>query len=119
MTKRSWRRPVGFLLLLPLAATLVGGLLETAGCDYDCGDQGGRGYFILLLLCTPVAAFGLLLVGVRGLPSKLVAAGAAACVLLLAGVTVAAGVDGVAMLALAGGLGADGVRRCLCAPASG
>ena len=57
MTKPRWRPSVGILLLLPLAATLAGGFVESMSCDVDCGDQG-RGYFILALICTPPAALG-------------------------------------------------------------
>ena len=93
----SLRRVAGGLLVLPLAATLAAGFVAGTRCDVDCGDQG-RGYFILLLLCTPVAAIGVLMIGLRGLPSKLTATVVALCVLLLAGVAVAATVDGVRKL---------------------
>ena len=93
----SARRVAGGLLVLPLAATLVAGFVAGTDCDVDCGDQG-RGYFILMLLCTPLAALGILLIGVRGLPSKLTAAIVALCLLVLLGVAVAAGVDGLRKL---------------------
>jgi heme/copper-type cytochrome/quinol oxidase subunit 3 len=86
-------RPMG-----ALAASFV----FTASCDYDCGDQGGRGLFVLVLLCTPVAALGVLLLAAgrsdrrgRRWPVRLALATVALCTLLLAGSTVAAAVAGV------------------------
>jgi hypothetical protein len=94
MTKPRWRRSTGVLLLLPLGATLAGGFVEGTSCDFDCGDQG-RGYFILALICTPLAALGVRLLGVRGLLSKSIAVAVLLVTLVLAGVAIAAGAEGI------------------------
>jgi hypothetical protein len=101
-------RALGVLLLLPLAATLVGSVIWSTSCDYDCGDQGGKGLFILLLLCTPLAAAGVLALAAAGRRSPaldrrvLVRLGRRAvltpvllCALLLTGTAVAALAGGV------------------------
>ena len=80
--------------MLPLAATLAGGFVESMSCDVDCGDRG-RGYFILALICTPPAALGVWLLGVRGLLSKSIAAAVLLFTLVLAGVAIAAGAEGI------------------------
>jgi hypothetical protein len=56
---RRWRRPIGALLLLPLAAVLVDGLLRQNGCDLAaCGDEA-RGTYVLMLGTAAPAAIGL------------------------------------------------------------
>jgi hypothetical protein len=106
-------RPLGLLLVLPLAGTIASSLAFSATCDYDCGDMGGRGLFVLLLLCTPPAAAGVLVLAAtsernptRGLRSVLVrltsraaVATVVLCVVVLAGAAIAAGVAGVTELA--------------------
>ncbi len=52
---------LGILLVLPLVAAVAWSFGFTTTCEYDCGDQGGRGLFLLVLLCTPPAAVGVLL----------------------------------------------------------
>ena len=80
--------------MLPLAATLAGGFVEGTSCDVDCGDRS-RGYFILAMLCTPLAALGVRLLGARSLLSKLIAAAVLFFTLVLAGVAIAAGAEGI------------------------
>jgi hypothetical protein len=96
---RRWPRPVGVLLLLPLIGALAGSVVFTAGCDYDCGDMGGRGLLVLVLLCTPPAAVGVLVLatigsagrpGVRRLAHGLLVAAVLLCVLVLSGFAIAA-----------------------------
>jgi hypothetical protein len=60
------RRWLGFGLMLPLAVVLAESVRFGLTCDYDCGDSGARGLFMLLLLCTPPAAMGLLLAAPAG-----------------------------------------------------
>jgi len=52
------------LLLVGLVATLwLSSLLFFQyDCDYDCGDQGGRGVFLFLTLTSPCGAFGAVLI---------------------------------------------------------
>jgi hypothetical protein len=50
---RRARAAIGAGLLVPLAATLAGSVGFAASCEYDCGDQGGRGLLVLTFLCTP------------------------------------------------------------------
>jgi hypothetical protein len=58
---RHWLRPVGVLLLLPLAAVLGDGTIKQAGCDLSqCGDEA-RGTFVLMVATAAPAATGLLL----------------------------------------------------------
>jgi hypothetical protein len=64
MTAR--RRRLGFALMLPLALVLTESVRFGMTCDYDCGDSGGRGLFMLLLLCTPPAAVGVLVAAPAG-----------------------------------------------------
>ena len=59
--QNRWLRPLGLLLLVPLAGALGWSVLFATQCEVDCGDAGGRGLFLLVLLCTPPAALGLLL----------------------------------------------------------
>jgi hypothetical protein len=101
--QNRWLRPLGLLLLVPLAGALGWSALFETQCSYDCGDAGGRGLFLLVLVCTPPAALGLLLLvatsgrhagpGSRRAFRGLVVAPVALCTLVLAGSTVAAGVQ--------------------------
>lgn len=55
----SLRRVVGLLLIVVVAALGVYALLFFQfGCEYDCGDSGGRGVFLLVTLTSPVAVVG-------------------------------------------------------------
>jgi MFS family permease len=94
-------------LLLPLAGALAGSVVFTASCDYDCGDMGGRGLFVLVLLCTPFAAAGILVLAptagrwsgrMARVATKLVVAAVASCTLILTGAALAAGVEGAHQL---------------------
>jgi hypothetical protein len=58
-------RAIGVLLLLPLAGAFLFAFVGGTGCDYDCSDQG-KGVFILVLLCTPLAAAGVLALAAAG-----------------------------------------------------
>jgi hypothetical protein len=107
---RVYRRSVaalGILLVLPLAAAIVAVVELSFSCDYDCGDSGGRGLFLLVLLCTPPAAVGLLLVtmsagrqmqGLTRLLGRLIAALVVVCTLVLAGAAIASLAEGVSEL---------------------
>jgi hypothetical protein len=93
---------LGVLLLLPLAGALAGSIAFTASCDHDCGDMGGRGLFILVLLCTPPAALGLLAIArttsgsaAGCLAGRAVVAVILLCTLTLAGSAIAAGIEGL------------------------
>lgn len=98
-----WLRPLGLLMLVPLAGALGWSVLFEAQCDYDCGDAGGRGLFLLVLVCTPPAALGVLLLVAtsrrpagprsRRLFRGLVVAPVVLCTLVLAGSTAGAGLE--------------------------
>jgi hypothetical protein len=89
---------LGILLLLPLVVAVVWSFGFTATCEYDCGDMGGRGLFLLVLLCTPPAAVGLLMLaplGAQRWPRAirgLVGAVVVFCTLMLVAVAIAASV---------------------------
>jgi hypothetical protein len=107
---QGYRRGVaglGILLVLPLVAVVVSAVGFMSTCDYDCGDAGGRGLFLLVLLCTPPAAVGVLLVALTGvrqkhrlttLVSSLIAAGVVLCTVVLAGAAIASLAEGVSEL---------------------
>jgi hypothetical protein len=61
MNRVTGHRWLGAVLMLPLAVVFAESIRFGVTCDYDCGDAGGRGLFLLLLLCTPPAAVGVLL----------------------------------------------------------
>jgi hypothetical protein len=95
---------LGILLVLPLVVAVAWSFGFTATCEYDCGDMGGRGLFLLVLLCTPPAAVGLLMLAplggqpwsraIRGLVGAVVMF----CTLVLVGVAIAASVAAVDQL---------------------
>ena len=101
---RHWLRPLGLLLLAPLAVVLFRSVFLTGGCDIDCGDQN-RSNFVVLLLCTPFAAVGVLLLMTTARPqgsgramravNRLGVAAVAICVVLLTGAAIAAGAAGI------------------------
>jgi hypothetical protein len=100
------RRLIGLALLAPLAAAAAWGLQTWFACDGpNCGDTV-QGAFVLVLLTTPVAAAGVLALAwdlPRGhrlprLLGRLLLAGVALCVLVLAGAAVAAFVDAIGKL---------------------
>lgn len=101
---RYWLRPLGLLLLAPLAVVLFRSVFLTGGCDVDCGDEN-RSNFVVLLMCTPLAALGVLLLMTTARPegsgrvmrivNRLGVAAVVVCVVLLAGAAIAAGVAGV------------------------
>jgi hypothetical protein len=101
---------LGLLLVLPLVGALTASVQFTATCDYDCGDMGGRGLFVLVLLCTPPAAVGLFVLatmrsadptGLQRLARRLLIAAVLFCVLVLSGFAIAADIG--ALNRLAGG----------------
>jgi hypothetical protein len=61
------KRPLIGLLLVALvgALWLYGLVFFGVSCRDDCGDQGGRGVFLLLTLASPLGLYGALL-AVRG-----------------------------------------------------
>jgi hypothetical protein len=71
---RRWLRPVGVLLLLPLAGAVLAGFVDSTQCEIECGDRG-KGWFILWLLCTPPAAAGVLALAATAKPGRPRAAG--------------------------------------------
>jgi hypothetical protein len=95
---------LGILLVLPLVVAVAWSFGFMATCEYDCGDMGGRGLFLLVLLCTPPAAVGLLMLAplggqrwpraIRGLVGAVVVF----CTLVLVGVAIAASVAAVNQL---------------------
>jgi hypothetical protein len=98
---------LGILLVLPLLVAVAWSFGFTATCEYDCGDMGGRGLFLLVLLCTPPAAVGVLLLAradghrshrLARLVSRLIAAGVVLCTLVLVGAAIAALAEGVTQL---------------------
>jgi hypothetical protein len=104
---RTYRRAVaslGILLLLPLVGAVVWSFSFTATCEYDCGDMGGRGLFLLVLLCTPPAAVGVLMLatadGQRShrlvrLVTGLIMGGVVLCTLVLVICAIAALAEGI------------------------
>jgi hypothetical protein len=107
---RTYRRAVaslGILLLLPLVGAVVWSFSFTASCEYDCGDMGGRGLFLLVLLCTPPAAVGVLMLatadGQRShrlvrLVTGLIMGGVVLCTLVLVICAIAALAEGITEL---------------------
>jgi hypothetical protein len=107
---RTYRRAaasLGILLLLPLVVAVVWSFSFTASCDYDCGDMGGRGLFLLVLLCTPPAAVGVLMLatadGQRShrlvkLVTGLIVGGVVLCTLVLVICAIAALAEGITEL---------------------
>jgi hypothetical protein len=107
---RTYRRAVaslGILLLLPLVGAVVWSFSFTATCEYDCGDMGGRGLFLLVLLCTPPAAVGVLMLatadGQRShrlvrLVTGLIMGGVVLCTLVLVICAIAALAEGITEL---------------------
>jgi hypothetical protein len=109
---RRWLRPLGVLLLLPLAGALGAAVVASATCDWECGDQS-RGFFVLVLLCTPPATAGVLVFAatarrqmdartgpgalgrLRLVATRLVIACVVLCALLLATAAIWAGFEGV------------------------
>jgi hypothetical protein len=98
---------LGVLLVLPLVVAVAWSFAFTASCEYDCGDQGGRGLFLLVLLCTPPAAVGVLMLARAGgrrshrlarLVTRLIVGGVVLCTLVLIGVSIAASVAAVDQL---------------------
>jgi hypothetical protein len=98
---------LGILLVLPLVVAVAWSFGFTATCEYDCGDMGGRGLFLLVLLCTPPAAVGVLLLaradGYRShrlarLVARLIVAGVVLCTLVLIVAAIAALAEGVTQL---------------------
>jgi hypothetical protein len=95
---------LGILLVLPLVVAVAWSFGFTASCEYDCGDMGGRGLFLLVLLCTPPAAVGVLMLAPlsgkhwpRAIPA-MVGAVVVFCTLVLVGVAIAASVAAVDQL---------------------
>jgi hypothetical protein len=87
-------RRAGVLLMLPLAGALVmsaAWAFAGVGCGVDCGDAG-RGYFVLVLLCTPPAAVGVLALGGRA--PRLAVGAVMLCTLALIAAAIAAAVSG-------------------------
>jgi hypothetical protein len=107
---RTYRRAaasLGILLLLPLVGAVVWSFSFTASCEYDCGDMGGRGLFLLVLLCTPPAAVGVLMLatadGQRShrlvrLVTGLIMGGVVLCTLVLVICAIAAFAEGITEL---------------------
>jgi hypothetical protein len=107
---RTYRRAaasLGILLLLPLVGPVVWSFSFTASCEYDCGDMGGRGLFLLVLLCTPPAAVGVLMLatadGQRShrlvrLVTGLIMGGVVLCTLVLVICAIAALAEGITEL---------------------
>jgi hypothetical protein len=107
---RTYRRAaasLGILLLLPLVGAVVWSFRFTASCEYDCGDMGGRGLFLLVLLCTPPAAVGVLMLatadGQRShrlvrLVTGLIMGGVVLCTLVLVICAIAALAEGITEL---------------------
>jgi Na+-driven multidrug efflux pump len=107
---RTYRRAaasLGILLLLPLVGAVVWSFSFTASCEYDCGDMGGRGLFLLVLLCTPPAAVGVLMLatadGQRShrlvrLVTGLIMGGVVLCTLVLVICAIAALAEGITEL---------------------
>jgi hypothetical protein len=98
---------LGILLVLPLVVAVAWSFGFTATCDYDCGDMGGRGLFLLVLLCTPPAAVGVLMLatadGQRShrlvkLVTGLIVGGVALCTLVLVICAIAALAEGITEL---------------------
>jgi hypothetical protein len=96
---------LGVLLLLPLAAAIVESVGFMADCDYDCGDMGGRGLFLSVLLSTPPAALGVLMIASTSsgraagrLVGRAVIAVVVLCTLALAGAAIATGITGLDQL---------------------
>lgn len=97
---------LGILLVLPLVAAVAWSVELTFTCEYDCGDMG-RGLFMLVLLCTPPTAVGVLLVTLTGgrwthgltrLVCRLIAAGVVLCTLVLVWAAIASLAEGVTEL---------------------
>jgi hypothetical protein len=97
----------GILLVLPLVAAVAWSFGFTTTCEYDCGDQGGRGLFLLVLLCTPPAAVGVLMLatadGQRShrltrLVTRVIAGGVVLCTLVLVICAIAALAEGITQL---------------------
>ena len=108
---RRWAAVLGISLVLPLAGAIVASSSFMAHCDTDCGDQGGRGLFLLVLLCTPPAALGLLVLAAMGpatagglyrLVRLLAVAAVLFCVLVLSGFALAADIGALNRLAGSG-----------------
>jgi hypothetical protein len=107
---RTYRRAaasLGILVLLPLVGAVVWSFSFTASCEYDCGDMGGRGLFLLVLLCTPPAAVGVLMLatadGQRShrlvrLVTGLIMGGVVLCTLVLVICAIAALAEGITEL---------------------
>jgi hypothetical protein len=107
---RTYRRAaasLGILLLLPLVGAVVWSFSFAASCEYDCGDMGGRGLFLLVLLCTPPAAVGVLMLatadGQRShrlvrLVTGLIMGGVVLCTLVLVICAIAALAEGITEL---------------------
>ena len=104
---RSYRRAaagVGILLVLPLVVAVAWSFGFTATCDYDCGDMGGRGLFLLVLLCTPPAAVGVLMLATADgrrshrltrLAARVIVGGVVLCTLVLVVCAIAALAEGI------------------------
>jgi hypothetical protein len=104
---RTYRRAaasLGILLLLPLVGAVVWSFSFTASCEYDCGDMGGRGLFLLVLLCTPPAAVGVLMLATANgqrshrlvrLVTGLIVGGVVLCTLVLVICAIAALAEGI------------------------
>jgi hypothetical protein len=104
---RTYRRAaasLGILLLLPLVGAVVWSFSFTATCEYDCGDMGGRGLFLLVLLCTPPAAVGVLMLATANgqrshrlvrLVTGLIVGGVVLCTLVLVICAIAALAEGI------------------------
>jgi hypothetical protein len=107
---RVYRRAaaaLGVLLVLPLVVAVAWSFSFTASCEYDCGDMGGRGLFLLVLLCTPPAAVGVLMLatadGQRSyrltrLVTRVIVGGVVLCTLVLAICAIAALAEGITQL---------------------
>jgi len=107
LARRRWLVPIGLLLVLPLAATIVAGVRMSFTCDYDCGDSGGRGLFLLMLLSTPPAAVGVLFLAIANgrqaprlvrVARRVGVAAVVLCTLVLCGSAIAALSEGVSEL---------------------
>jgi hypothetical protein len=98
---------LGILLVLPLVVAVAWSFAFTATCEYDCGDMSGRGLFLLVLLCTPPASVGLLMLatadGQRShrltrLVTRAIVGGVVLCTIVLAICAIAALAEGITEL---------------------
>jgi hypothetical protein len=98
---------LGILLVLPLLGAVAWSFAFAATCEYDCGDSGGRGLFLLVLLCTPPASVGVLLLATADgqrrhrltrLVMRVIAGGVVLCTLVLVICAIAALVEGITEL---------------------